>query len=410
MPPSSLGVFLFLLTAPSYGRWAHENSGVLSENSSVETRVGSETDQASGLAGIGPSLSIGKLAESRSFQNLSSKAAATAAVPARTIEFDDVTEKILPKMLGIPKVVFLFGACLLYVLVHWIVSIRGCGRRESPQVKTLNVTVVLNYADCTTATIRLENNAEESKGKNFSTREATSSVSLQWNPALSEAARDSDGNYLRVEVIDENEEIVKTSNIPVQTAGSNGDIPSYHRVQWNREGEREFLMLGISHDVGEMHRTGVKVVTKHINGQRKNREPSYAPMMTFFMIYLIVGTTFYTQWEGWDEMSAVYFCVSTMFTVGYGDFVPSDRVSRVFTALLAIVGVSFLGITLVVTQIDTVLAMVKHERTRTRTNVRKMLNGVALCFIIELFNLIFAMCALNLVTIPFFHTPNFLPF
>ena len=42
-------------------------------------------------------------------------------------------------------------------------------------------------------------------------------------------------------------------------------------------------------------------------------------VMTF---YLIVGTIMFAEWEGWNYLDSVYFCVISLCKIGFGDFVP----------------------------------------------------------------------------------------
>ena len=40
--------------------------------------------------------------------------------------------------------------------------------------------------------------------------------------------------------------------------------------------------------------------------------------------FLSFGSVLYHFWEGWDFISAAYFCFITMSTIGFGDMVPSE--------------------------------------------------------------------------------------
>ena len=42
-------------------------------------------------------------------------------------------------------------------------------------------------------------------------------------------------------------------------------------------------------------------------------------VMTF---YLIMGTIMYAEWEGWNYLDSMYFCVTSLLKIGFGDFVP----------------------------------------------------------------------------------------
>jgi hypothetical protein len=56
-------------------------------------------------------------------------------------------------------------------------------------------------------------------------------------------------------------------------------------------------------------------------------------------LYLAGGITWYSWWEQWSYVDALYFSVVAGTTVGYGDLTPTDSTSRMFT-----VGYIFFGI------------------------------------------------------------------
>lgn len=57
-------------------------------------------------------------------------------------------------------------------------------------------------------------------------------------------------------------------------------------------------------------------------------------------ILIAAGTGIFHVLEGWTVVDAFYFSVMTVTTVGYGDFAPTHDVSKIFTAIYAIAGVS----------------------------------------------------------------------
>jgi Trk-type K+ transport system membrane component len=57
---------------------------------------------------------------------------------------------------------------------------------------------------------------------------------------------------------------------------------------------------------------------------------------------LILGAIFYNQVEGWSYLDALYFCASTLTTVGYGDFAPQTDLGKAFTILYIIIGVGMM--------------------------------------------------------------------
>lgn len=57
---------------------------------------------------------------------------------------------------------------------------------------------------------------------------------------------------------------------------------------------------------------------------------------------LLAGTVVYHRLEGWTFLDALYFCVITLATVGYGDLVPTTPASKVFTMIYVINGIGIL--------------------------------------------------------------------
>ena len=55
---------------------------------------------------------------------------------------------------------------------------------------------------------------------------------------------------------------------------------------------------------------------------------------------LTIGTIFYHYLEKWSWISALYFTVVTMATVGYGDLHPTTDLSRLFTVFFILFGVT----------------------------------------------------------------------
>lgn len=55
---------------------------------------------------------------------------------------------------------------------------------------------------------------------------------------------------------------------------------------------------------------------------------------------LVIGTVVYHLLEGWSWLNSFYFSACTLTTVGYGDFVPTTDLSRLFTAFYVLSGVS----------------------------------------------------------------------
>ncbi|HMK08527.1 MAG TPA: potassium channel family protein [Anaerolineales bacterium] len=66
------------------------------------------------------------------------------------------------------------------------------------------------------------------------------------------------------------------------------------------------------------------------------------PVFLWAASALLIGTLAYHWLEGWSLLDSLYFSVITLATVGYGDFVPSTPIARLFTILYVINGISIL--------------------------------------------------------------------
>ena len=71
---------------------------------------------------------------------------------------------------------------------------------------------------------------------------------------------------------------------------------------------------------------------------RSFRDPQFRALLLLYGALLLIGTVFYVRTEGWGVLDALYFCVVTLATVGYGDFAPRTSVGKVFTIVYILIG------------------------------------------------------------------------
>lgn len=72
-----------------------------------------------------------------------------------------------------------------------------------------------------------------------------------------------------------------------------------------------------------------------VNTHIKNR---YLFLVIFLLLF--AGTVFYMHFEHWRFIDSLFFCVVTLATVGYGNLVPTTDVTKIFTMIYIVIGIS----------------------------------------------------------------------
>jgi voltage-gated potassium channel Kch len=93
----------------------------------------------------------------------------------------------------------------------------------------------------------------------------------------------------------------------------------------------------------------------------------YRYLSLVVVVILVVGTFFYHAVEKFTWVNAVYFCVVTLATVGYGDIVPKTDAGKIFTTVYIIIGVG------VITTFFAATIRRRGETVRERYDSRKPL-------------------------------------
>lgn len=71
---------------------------------------------------------------------------------------------------------------------------------------------------------------------------------------------------------------------------------------------------------------------------------NFQALFILVIFMLLSGTIFYVRQEGLTVINALYFCVTTLSTVGHPSFEPQTMLGKVFTMIYIIVGTGlFLG-------------------------------------------------------------------
>jgi hypothetical protein len=78
---------------------------------------------------------------------------------------------------------------------------------------------------------------------------------------------------------------------------------------------------------------------------RAFEDPEFHALVSLMLVLLVTGTMFYVLHEGWSIVDALYFCVMTMSTVGYGDLTPTSSLSKIFTIVYSLITIGvFVGV------------------------------------------------------------------
>ncbi len=66
------------------------------------------------------------------------------------------------------------------------------------------------------------------------------------------------------------------------------------------------------------------------------------PLAMAVAFLIIIGAMFYSLFEGWNYVDSLYFTVTTLTTIGYGDMAPTTTITKLFTVVYVLVGVYML--------------------------------------------------------------------
>ena len=73
------------------------------------------------------------------------------------------------------------------------------------------------------------------------------------------------------------------------------------------------------------------------------QQPETRALLISASLIVVIGVVFYTQVEKWSVLDAIYFCVVTLGTVGYGDITPTTDLGKIFTIFYIIFGLAVIG-------------------------------------------------------------------
>jgi voltage-gated potassium channel len=68
------------------------------------------------------------------------------------------------------------------------------------------------------------------------------------------------------------------------------------------------------------------------------RDPETKALPVVAGALVLTGTLFYWRFEDWTIIEALYFCIVTLTTVGYGDLSPTSSGTQIFTIVYILTG------------------------------------------------------------------------
>jgi voltage-gated potassium channel len=72
-------------------------------------------------------------------------------------------------------------------------------------------------------------------------------------------------------------------------------------------------------------------------------DAAFRTLLALVVTLLLSGTVFFTLVEGWSVLDSLYFSVTTLTTVGFGDPAPATAAGKVFTMVYIFVGLGVIG-------------------------------------------------------------------
>ncbi len=101
------------------------------------------------------------------------------------------------------------------------------------------------------------------------------------------------------------------------------------------------------------------------------RDSEFRLLFILSLFTLALGVVFYSFHEGWSLIDSLYFAISTLTTVGYGDFVPTTSLSKLFTSLYIIIGLGIFLLFINVLSLQILHSNLDQDPSKNKTNRRK---------------------------------------
>lgn len=101
------------------------------------------------------------------------------------------------------------------------------------------------------------------------------------------------------------------------------------------------------------------------------RDPETKALPLVAGALVLTGSLFYWRFEDWTFFEALYFCIVTLTTVGYGDFSPTTTGTQIFTVFYILTGFGILVALLTSVAQQYLRQKAEPGRARTRLQSRR---------------------------------------
>ena len=73
------------------------------------------------------------------------------------------------------------------------------------------------------------------------------------------------------------------------------------------------------------------------------KDKDFRNLFLWLISIVLLGSWFYARVEHWTFLDSVYFSITTLATVGYGDLYPHTAAGKIFTIFYIIIGIGMLS-------------------------------------------------------------------
>lgn len=96
------------------------------------------------------------------------------------------------------------------------------------------------------------------------------------------------------------------------------------------------------------------------------KDRDYLELLITTIVVILIGAVVFHYLEGWRWLDAIYFCVITLTTIGYGDIAPETDAGKVFNMIYILIGLG-----LILSFIKTVYDHYDNTKKELKKNKKK---------------------------------------